>query len=82
MLDQDNNFFLTSLRILISCLLNNEKVVKRRSYMLITSGIERVNSHIAISTKEYKGLLENCMSKLMESLGRGNLAIDWHPSQR
>ena len=50
--------------------------------MLITSGIERVNSHIAISTKEYKGLLENCMWKLMESLGRGNFAIDWHPSRR
>ena len=47
MLDQDNNFFLIRLRILISCLMNNCKVVKRRSYMSVTSGIEMVKKFVS-----------------------------------
>ena len=42
-LDQDNNFYLISLSILIFCLLNTVSVdIIERSYMLITSESKRV----------------------------------------
>ena len=40
--DQESSFYLMSLNILITCLLNNVKDIVGRSFKLITSGSQRV----------------------------------------
>ena len=42
MVDQDNNFYLISLGILITCLLDNDGIFNGRSCLLITCGSYRV----------------------------------------
>ena len=54
MLDQDNHFYLISLSILITCLLDNVCVLKGRSYTLITFGSYIVNKAPDFPTGEEK----------------------------
>ena len=55
MLDQDNNFYLISLSILIACLLDNVCVLRMwRSYTLITFGSYIVNKAPDFPTGEEK----------------------------
>ena len=42
MVDQDNNFYLISLGIVVTCLLDNDGIFNGRSCLLITCGSNRV----------------------------------------
>ena len=42
MVDQDNNFYLISLGIVVTCLLDNDRIFNGRSCLLITCGSYRV----------------------------------------